>query len=175
MLFPFEDRSRQRTSDDFDRFSLQAIAQKDVFGHFGPTILSQVFVSDLPNAIIVDYLHTTLLRQLKTIIAHLRNRLNYKNLEKLNASLEQQKFPHIFNRRLPSLINMAYMKGSELRNLLLYALLPRFLEYFDVELSAFLSLLICGVRLLHGSPVCTIGREGRQKLAGKLLAKYVSK
>ncbi|CAF4144764.1 unnamed protein product, partial [Didymodactylos carnosus] len=172
VLYPFTRPLVERSSDDFKRFALEGSPQNDCFGHYGMSVISELYDHDLPSAIMIDYLHTSLLRQTKTIITHLRELLSISEIERLDTLLKHQSFPHTFNRRLPSFLNLAYVKGSELRNLLLYAMIPRLIDFFDIELVSFLCLFVCGVRLLHGSPVVAVDRCIRQQLSSQLFDDY---
>ncbi|CAF1045584.1 unnamed protein product, partial [Didymodactylos carnosus] len=172
VLYPFTRPLVERSSDDFKRFALEDSPQDDCFDHYGMSVISELYDHDLPSAIMIDYLHTSLLRQTKTIITHLRELLSISELERLDKLLKHQLFLHTFNRRLPSCLNLAYVKGSELRNLLLYAMIPRLIDFFEIELVSFLYLFVCGVRLLHGSPGVAVDQCVRQQLSSQLFDNY---
>ncbi|CAF4571305.1 unnamed protein product, partial [Didymodactylos carnosus] len=65
-------------------------------------ILVQLIILDvsLPQAIIIDYLHATLLRHTKEIITELYALLEPAERQRLDISLKQQRFPHFFNRKM---------------------------------------------------------------------------
>ncbi|CAF1377907.1 unnamed protein product, partial [Didymodactylos carnosus] len=151
VLYPFIRPLVERSSDDFKRFALEGSPQNDCFGHYGMSVISKLYDHDLPSAIMIDHLHTSLLRQTKTIITHLRELLSITELERLDTLLKHQSFPHTFNRRLPSFLNLAYVKG---------------------KLVSFLCPFVCGVRLLHGSPVVVVDRCIRQQLSSQLFDDY---
>ncbi|CAF0946406.1 unnamed protein product [Didymodactylos carnosus] len=174
MLYPYTRPLQKRSPQDFHRFALKGNPTNDYYGHYGNSIISNLFEKDLPLAIMIDYLHASLLRQTKTILTHLRDELSKSDLEELSILLKNQKFPHTFNRHLPSLSNLSFVKGTELKNLLLYAILPRFMNYFPIETVAFLCLFVCGIRLLHGTSIILVDRDTQKEMAEHLFAEYLS-
>ena len=141
----------------------------NIDGHLGTSILAEILDVPLPNAIMIDYLHVTLLRHAKTIIQDLYSRLKPAQREQIDIRLKRQRFPHFFNRRMRPLKDLSFVKTTEIRNILFYALVPLLLEYFPVDLIAHLSLYVAGIRLLHNEPV--LG-EQTERIAGLLLDRY---
>ncbi|CAF1306540.1 unnamed protein product, partial [Didymodactylos carnosus] len=87
------------------------------FGHLGTNILEEILDVPLPQAIIIDYLHVTLLRHTKAIVTELYALLKPAERQRLDISLKQQRFPHFFNRKMRAIKDLSYVKATELRNI----------------------------------------------------------
>jgi hypothetical protein len=166
----FEDMTNLRDEKSYLEQSIEAeTKQTNVNGHLGLSILHQLLDTPLPQAILIDYLHVTLLRHSKTLFIDLYRRLKPSQRENLNKQLRNQSMPHYFNRRLRPLSELAFVKGTELRNILFYAILPLLCHYLPMELMAHLSLFICAIRLWHSE---ALFGEKTSKMAGDLFARY---
>ncbi|CAF1237536.1 unnamed protein product [Didymodactylos carnosus] len=150
------------------------------FGHLGISILEEILDVPLPQAIIIDYLHITLLRHTKAIITELYALLKPAERQRLDISLKQQRFPHFFNRKMRTIKDLSYVKATELRNMLLYGLLPNFYLFLSLETIARLALctglqnLVLHLRS-HYSPqyddhgaFCNRGTSGQEDLIGHI-------
>ncbi|CAF1331592.1 unnamed protein product [Didymodactylos carnosus] len=174
MLFPYTSPLLLRTSDDWCRDSEEAVRKKEnVLGHHGISPIADLFDGDLPNSIMIDYLHASLLRHVKTVVVELTSRLSKNDCKKLDELLKSQKFPHFFNRKLRGVLDVSYVKATEWRSLVLYALLPKFLPFFDDDIVAYLSLFVCALRCLHGSPLNQISRRSREEISAVLIDLYL--
>ena len=138
-------------------------------GHLGATILTDFLDVPLPQAILIDYLHVTLLRHTKTIIQNLYHHLRPVHREELDVRLKEQRFPHYFNRRMRAFRDLSYIKGIELKNTLFYGLIPLFINYLSIDRIAHLCLYVSGIRLIHSE--CLLG-EDTHIVAGQLLKHY---
>ncbi|CAF1092675.1 unnamed protein product, partial [Didymodactylos carnosus] len=139
------------------------------FGHLGTNILEEILDVPLPQAIIIDYLHVTLLRHTKAIVTELYALLKPAERQRLDISLKQQRFPHFFNRKMRAIKDLSYVKATELRNMLLYGLLPNFYLFLSLETIAHFALYVCGIRLLHGKRVFDTKTS---MMADQLLCRY---
>ena len=83
-----------RTNDDYTTLSKKAEkSKKHLYGHFGRSIICDVLDTPLPNAIVIDYLHVTLLGHVKNIILSIYHHLRPKQRKIFNEQLVQQQFP----------------------------------------------------------------------------------
>ncbi|CAF4891514.1 unnamed protein product, partial [Rotaria sp. Silwood1] len=125
----------------------------NVNGRLGLSILDKVLDIPLPNAIVADYLHATLLRHAKTICLY-----NYNEVMKpqerimLDKRMSVQRFPHFFNRTIRPL-NETHLKATEMRNIFLFCILPMTRNLLNCDRVAHLGLFVTGIRLLHGRPI----------------------
>ena len=67
--------------------------KKNVYGHFGKSIIARLLDIPLPNAIVLDYLHVSLLGHAKVITLSIYNRLRPAERKQLNIDLNGQQFP----------------------------------------------------------------------------------
>ncbi|CAF1294231.1 unnamed protein product [Didymodactylos carnosus] len=134
--------------------------QTNIYGHLGKSILENLLDVPLPQAIIIDYLHVTLLGLAKTIILSIYHQLIPIQRTQLDEQLKQQQFPHFFNRKMRAVSNFAYVKATELRNMLFYGILPNLEPFLSNQQLSHLSLFICAIRLLHSQP--TFGKATSQ-------------
>ncbi|CAF4978365.1 unnamed protein product, partial [Rotaria magnacalcarata] len=131
--------------------SIRAVeTSSNVYGHLGRSLLHDLLDVPLPNSIIVDYLHVSLLRHTRAIIQQVYAQLSPLERTKFDSGLRGQRFPHFFNRKLRAVCDLAFVKATELRNLLLYALIPHLLPFLPKEQLAHLSLYVCSIRIIHG-------------------------
>lgn len=91
--YPYEEPIL-RTVELFERLSVKAEqSKKNIYGHFGRSIIANLLDVPLPKGILVDYLHVTLLGHAKTIIIYIYERMRPAQREQMNVYLKQQKFP----------------------------------------------------------------------------------
>ncbi|CAF2038029.1 unnamed protein product [Rotaria magnacalcarata] len=121
-----------------------------VNGHLGKSILEDLLDVKLPDSIVVDYMHTTLLGHSKAIFSAIYYKLAPLQRSVWNYQLKSQQFPHFFNRKVRPFTEFAHVKATELRNLLFYCLLPNLQTLLPLEKLAHLALYVCSIRLLHG-------------------------
>ena len=67
--------------------------QTNVLGHLGKSVLDDILDIPFPHAIVLDYLHVSLLGHAKLITSSIYKRLKPFQREKLNSQMNQQKFP----------------------------------------------------------------------------------
>lgn len=158
---------------DSKSFAEQAIAASstgtNVNGHLGVSVLNDLIDTPLPGAIMIDYLHVALLRHAKALFSVLHQRLKPGERKALDEKFRNQPMPHFFHRKLRPLSDLAYAKGTELKNNLFYAVLPFFVDRLPMEMSAHLSLYICAIRLWHSTAV--FGGE-TSRIAAELFSAY---
>ncbi|CAF3190019.1 unnamed protein product, partial [Rotaria socialis] len=131
----FENRMQLRTKRTYELESIRAVeTSSNVYGHLGRSLLHDLLDVPLPNSIIVDYLHVSLLRHTRAIIQQVYAQL---------SPLERTKFDS-------AVCDLAFVKATELRNLLLYALIPHLPPFLPKEQLAHLSLYVCSIRIIHG-------------------------
>ncbi|CAF4840063.1 unnamed protein product [Rotaria socialis] len=121
-----------------------------VNGHLGKSILQDLLDVKLPDSIVVDYMHTTLLGHNKAIFSAIYYKLTPLQRLVWNYQLKSQQFPHFFNRKVRPFTEFAHVKATELRSLLFYCLLPNLQTLLPLEKLAHLALYVCSIRLLHG-------------------------
>lgn len=154
-----------RETTDFALDSRRAqYFQKKVNGRFGISILEKVLDLPLPKSIVADYLHVTLLGHGKTILKYIYNKvMTSKERNLLDKKMLVQKFPHFFHRTIRT-INSTHLKlifilietvfpfilfrrAAEIRNILLYCILPMVRDLLDCNRVAHLGLFIIGIRV----------------------------
>ncbi|CAF2184400.1 unnamed protein product [Rotaria magnacalcarata] len=156
---------KYRHPEKYLQESVQATQEnRDIFGHRGVSILHTILDTRLPECIIIDYLHCTLLGHAKTIIKDIYHQLNPDQRRLIDIKLKQQRFPHFFSRKIRPINDFAHVKATEIKNLLLYILLPVLQDYLMIEQLAHLALFICSIRLFHaessyGRDVSTLANE----------------
>ncbi|CAF1134088.1 unnamed protein product [Adineta steineri] len=127
--------------------SLEAAkTSSNIYGHLGYSILHEILDVPLPYSIIGDYLHVTLLRHTRCIVKQIYSDLTPSQRIKLDNNLRAQKFPHFFHRKVRAVCDFSFVKGTELKNLLLYALLPHLLPFISTQRLAHLALFVCFIR-----------------------------
>ncbi|CAF1544378.1 unnamed protein product [Rotaria magnacalcarata] len=141
----------------------------NIFGHLGVSVLQDIIDIPLPSSVLIDYAHVTLLRHFRDVLRTISSSLSPAIRETIDVSLRTQQFPHTFGRKLRGIDELSYIKAVELRNLLLYAFLPNFIHYLTVNQIGFLSLLVLGIRLIHGDKI--LG-DNTSVLANDLLITY---
>lgn len=83
-----------RTTEQYSKGSNKAErTNTNIYGHLGKSILDDVLDVPLPHAIVLDYLHVTLLGHAKGIILSIYRQLRPIQRAKFNNQLKQQKFP----------------------------------------------------------------------------------
>jgi hypothetical protein len=132
------------------------------------SILREILDVKLPEAIIIDYQHVTLLRHTKTILQIVYKELSPYNRRLLDHKLKAQSFPHFFNRRMKCFKDLSFIKATELRNILFYGFLPLLYELMDREKLAHMALFICAIRLLHSQP-SKFGQHPRRHINEKTM------
>ena len=73
------------------------------------------------------------------------------------------------NRKIRSMDNFAHVKGTEVRNLLFFGLLPHLGPLLPIEQYAHLALYVCGMRLLHSGDLFG---DQTSKIANRLLSRF---
>ena len=108
----FEEKVALRTPLDYLRFSIEAEEKdRNIFGHQGMSPLIDILDVSLPHSIVIDYMHVSLLRHVKTVIHYLYEKvLKPKERQQLDESLRRQPFPHLFNRKMRAVKDFAYCK-----------------------------------------------------------------
>ncbi|CAF4641200.1 unnamed protein product, partial [Rotaria magnacalcarata] len=74
--------------------------QINVYGHLGLSVLSSVLDIPLPDAIIIDYLHVTLLGHTKALILNIFHSFAPNERLEVDNWFKMQIFPHYFNRKI---------------------------------------------------------------------------
>ena len=150
----YRDAGRLRDAKAYAEQSIEAeTAKTNVNGHLGVSVLHGLLDTPLPEAIMIDYLHVSLLRHAKAIFTDLYRRLKPVQRTTLNLRLRDQPMPHHFNRRLIPLCDLSFSKGTELRNNLFYAILPLLIGDLSIEILSHLALFVCAIRLWHSAPI----------------------
>ncbi|CAM4864583.1 unnamed protein product [Rotaria socialis] len=167
--YHFEEVPIMRTVDTYMSESTEAEkAGENIHGHLGTSILHQILDVPLPQSIIMDYMHITLLRHARCVVLQLYASIKPKQRIELDNILRHQRFPHTFNRKMRG-IKDTHIKATEMKNLLFYGLLPSFYSYIAIEKVAHITLFICAIRMLHGEKL--FGSE-TGVLAHQLLVAY---
>lgn len=83
-----------RSTEDFFRFSREAErTQTNTFGHLGDSVLRPILDIKLPDCIVIDYLHVTLLGHAKRIILNVYQQLRPNQRERFDSNIKSQTFP----------------------------------------------------------------------------------
>ncbi|CAM4944421.1 unnamed protein product [Rotaria socialis] len=125
----------------------------NVYGHLVVSVLSPILDIPLPDAVIIDYLHVTLLGHGKALISNLYYTLKPIHRLEVDNRLKRQNFPHYFNRKMRPISNFGFVKATEIKNILFYGLLPIFQLYLPIEKLSHLALFVCFTRLLHAESI----------------------
>ncbi|UJR38891.1 hypothetical protein I4U23_031559 [Adineta vaga] len=153
----YEKKLFLRNPEKYHKQSEDAESSKEiVYGHkgqlFGISILQDILDISLPYSILIDYQHVTLLRHTKTVLNEIYKLLKPSKREQLNNKLRLQSFPHFFHRKMKPFTEFAFIKATELRNILYYGCLPSLLGLIDIERLAHFALFVCSIRLYHLQP-----------------------
>ena len=139
--FPYDPLIDERTPEEFIADAFIAVTSGNQRGHLGIFILSNYLDCPLPYSILIDYAHTSLLRHGKFLLSQLYSMLRPNSRKRLDEQLSIQRLPHFFHRKLCRLNDLSFIKVTEVRNLLFYAILPSFYHYYRLTLSATLHFL----------------------------------
>jgi hypothetical protein len=168
--YPYESSFEKRTGTTFAHHASDACRMnRTILGHNGESIFHRILDVKLPESIVVDYAHATLLRHAKSVFSNLYLRLSPANRREIDMTLERQAFPHFFHRKMKPISQFAFVKATEVRNILLYGFVPLFYKWLSADIFSHFCLFICGVRLLHGLPV--LG-ERTSHTANQLINRY---
>ncbi len=155
----------QRNENDFLLDGIQAEELKtNVNGRHGRSILDKVIDIPLPRSIIVDYLHVTLLCHAKTIFRYLfKVYMVPKDRQSLDEKISLQRFPHFFNRKIRPFnsshlkwvfifieniyLLLSFYRATEMRNMLLFCVLPMIRNFINVDVLGHLALFVTGIRV----------------------------
>lgn len=86
-----------RTDKHYETLSKKAEKSKSHFyGHFGRSIITKLLDTPLPDAIVPDYLHVTLLGHVKNIVLSIYHDMRPQQRREFNERLIHQKFPREF-------------------------------------------------------------------------------
>ncbi|CAM2728584.1 unnamed protein product [Rotaria socialis] len=160
-----------RSAAEYALYSHEAEETKtNIYGHLGVSPLSVIIDVPLPRCLVIDYMHVSLLRHTRTVIQYIYgNFLKPKQREELDELFRNQPFPHFFNRKMRPVKEFSYCKATELRNMLLYGLLPLIRLFLPIECAAHLALYVTAMRLFHGPR--TIGND-TETVANELMTMY---
>lgn len=141
---------KHRDPEGYLQESTQAsIEGRGINGHRGVSILHEILDTKLPEGIIIDYLHCTLLGHAKAIIKAIYRQLKPNQRISIDTQIKEQNFPHFFGRKTRPIVDFAHVKATEIKNLLLYTLLPLLHVYLPLEQLSHLALFICFIRIFH--------------------------
>lgn len=83
-----------RTNDDYEVLSRKAEKKKKhLYGHFGRSIIVELLDTPLPDGIVPDYLHVTLLGHAKNIVLSIYHQMRPQQRKEFNERLVKQTFP----------------------------------------------------------------------------------
>ncbi|CAF3394515.1 unnamed protein product [Rotaria socialis] len=167
----FEKNLVLRSIAEYETYSKEAQRKKKkIFGHLGCSPFATIVDVPLPQCIVIDYMHVSLLRHMRTVIQYLYQKyLKPKDRDEIDQLFHKQRFPHFFNRKMRPIKEMSYCKATELRNMLLYGLLPLIRLLLPDSVAAHLSLYVACMRLFHGPRKLGLKTE---KVANELFNVY---
>ena len=88
-----------RTISQYARLSERAErTKKNVLGHFGTSVIASILDVPFPHAIVLDYLHISLLGHVKAIALSIYDQLRPAQRKQLNGHLRDQSFPRKSSR-----------------------------------------------------------------------------
>jgi hypothetical protein len=97
----FEEVPKLRSVSSYINESHEAeITNANINGHLGSSIFHQLLDVPLPNSIMIDYMHVTLLRHARGVVLQIYKTLKPAQREEIDGKLRCQRFPHTFNRKL---------------------------------------------------------------------------
>lgn len=100
-----------REKKTYESESIRAAeTSSNVYGHLGRSLLHDLLDVPLPNSIIIDYLHVSLLRHTRAITQQIYAKLSPLQRKKFDTGLRGQKFPHFFNRKLRAVCDFSFVK-----------------------------------------------------------------
>ena len=168
--YPYSSHVLQRTTISFQLNGERAEREnRNIFGQLGTSVLAPIVDIRLPDCILIDYAHITLLRHFRDVVRTVYASLSPINRQQIDRSLREQQFPHYFNRKVRGINDLSFVKAVEMKNLLFYALLPNLMDLVSMNQLSFLSLLVLGIRLVHGDKI--LGDE-TGSIANTLLITY---
>lgn len=168
--YPYSSHTLQRSKTSFELNGERAEREnRNIFGQLGTCILAPFVDICLPSCLLVDYAHVTLLRHFRDVIRTVYASLSPAIRQQIDQSLRTQRFPNYFNRKVRGINDLSFVKAVEMKNLLFYALLPNLMDLVSINQLCFLSLLVLGIRLIHGDKV--LGDE-TSSIANTLLITY---
>ncbi|CAF4453987.1 unnamed protein product [Rotaria magnacalcarata] len=138
-----------RSAAEYALYSHEAEETKtNIYGHLGVSPLSVIIDVPLPRCLVINYMHVSLLRHTRTVIQYIYGKfLKPKQREELDEVFRNQPFPHFFNRKMRPVKEFSYCKATELRNMLLYGLLPLIRLFLPIECAAHLALYVTAMRV----------------------------
>jgi hypothetical protein len=168
--YPFELPIDYRTTRAFQRNGRDAeITGKTIVGYLGTSVLEQVFDIALPDCVLIDYTHVSLLRHFLDVVRTVSRSLSPATRKNVDKLLRTQPFPHFFNRKMRGIEDFSHIKAVELKILLLYGFISHFLPHLSINQICFLSLYVIGIRLIHVDQSFT---SSTSKTANSLLSAY---
>lgn len=100
---------RLRSKEHFRKLSAKAERnQLTILGHHGQNVLEDVLDVQFPDAIVLDYLHVSLLGFAKSMILLIYQQLKPKQRDLFNSQLANQSFPRIFSN-LPAVFDLQFL------------------------------------------------------------------
>ncbi|CAF2789815.1 unnamed protein product [Rotaria sp. Silwood2] len=97
----FEEAPIMRTIDSYVNESMKAEeTRENINGHLGMSILHQILDIRLPDSIMMDYMHITLLRHTRVVAQQLYSSLTRQERTELDNRIRLQQFPHTFHRKM---------------------------------------------------------------------------
>lgn len=161
----YDEKIPSRETVDFTSDSRRAeYLQRKINGRLGVSIFNEIVDIPLPRSIVTDYLHTTLLGHGKTVCRYIYNKvMSPRERIMLDKRMSIQKFPHWFQRTIRT-INSTHLKlvfitikiiflfvvllrAAEIRNILLYCILPMVRNPLGCNRAAHFGLFITGIRV----------------------------
>jgi hypothetical protein len=86
-----------RANRDFMKLSTRAErTQTNIYGHLGESVFGNILDVPFPEAIVLDYLHVSLLGHAKLITLSIYKQLKPVQREQLNIQINKQRFPRKF-------------------------------------------------------------------------------
>ncbi|CAF1368385.1 unnamed protein product [Rotaria sp. Silwood1] len=148
--YHYEEVPTMRSINSYRSESKEAeVKGENINGHLGLSFFHEILDIPLPHSILMDYMHITLLRHTRSVVLQIYESIVPKKRSEIDDQLKFQQFPHTFNRKLKP-IKSGHMKASEIKNLLLYGLVPIFYQHLQVDKAAHIALFVCAIRMLHG-------------------------
>jgi hypothetical protein len=148
--YPFQLPIDYRTTRSFQENGREAETKgQNVLGHLGASVLEHLVDISLPDCVLIDYTHVSLLRHFRDVVRTISRSLSPETRKSVDKLLRAQRFPHFFNRKMRGIEDFSHIKAIELKNLLLYGFIPHFLPHLSIDQLCFLALFIIGIRLLH--------------------------
>lgn len=147
-----EGDKKPKTHDNYQTYALLAEENKTaVYGIKGQTCLSKII--SLPDQLPLDYMHLFCAGHGKWLLKHYLERDGdcsvYDHIKDIDTRLKSATIPHLFNRKIKSIMNNDKWKCSQVKLFFFYMAVPTLIDILPNDYFILLCGYICAMRLLY--------------------------